>query len=174
ALMTYACAVAPTLHATASFHLPFWQRQPESGRLLIKPDHVACRVAEPCGNLGRVRADGLHDFATARDHCVQGCGHAIDHDVEEIPGRGGGRAPEDPGAAYFAGRVVKGSGAISAFPDVPAEHPLVKVGRARNVSGGKLDVADLAVRKRGRHPHYSNRLPKKVRRPVILRSRKRS
>jgi hypothetical protein len=51
----------------------------------------------------------------------------------------------------LAGRVVKGGAAIAACPDVPAEDPFVKVLRARNVGGGHLDVADLAVRKRGRH-----------------------
>src|SRR5206468_102307 len=131
-----------------------WRNPAPSVRLLIEPDHVSCGVAEPGRDLGRVRADWLHDLAAAGDDRVQSRGHAIDHDVEEIAGRGGGRAPEDPRAAYLAGRVVKGRGTVAPFPDVPAEHPLVKVGRARNVSGGKLDVADLAVRQRWRHLHF--------------------
>jgi len=59
--------------------------------------------------------------------------------------------PEHPGAAQWARRIVKGSAAIAAFPDDPAEHPLVEVGRARHVSRRHLDVTDLPIRKCGRH-----------------------
>ncbi len=61
--------------------------------------------------------------------------------------------PEHPGAAHLARRIVKGSAAIAAFPDDPAEHPLVEVGRARHVSRRHLDVTDLPIRKCGRHRH---------------------
>src|SRR6266576_4656828 len=50
------------------------------------------------------------------------------------------RGPEHPGAAHLARRIVKGSAAIAAFPDDPAEHPLVEVGRARNDSRRHFDV----------------------------------
>jgi hypothetical protein len=122
-----------------------------SGGLLAESDYVSCRVAEPGSDLGRIRADRLGDLAPVGDNRVDGRGYAVDHDVDEKAGRGCGRAPEYPRAAHLADRIVKGSAAITAFPEAPAEDPLVEIGRPRYVSGGNLDVADLAVRKRGRH-----------------------
>jgi hypothetical protein len=51
----------------------------------------------------------------------------------------------------LAGRIVKSSAAIAAFPDGPAEDLLIEIGRARNVRGGHLDVTNLSIHKRGRH-----------------------
>ena len=64
---------------------------------------------------------------------------------------------EYPTAAYFAGRVVKRDGTITSMSDVPPEDPPVEFGGKRYVGGGYLDVADLAVRKRGRHRCASER-----------------
>ena len=114
-------------------------------RFLVQPDYVAARIAEAGGDFGGVGAEGLHDLAAGGDDGVQGGGHAIHHDVEQQAGLGGGRASEDPGAADFAGGVVKGGGAISALADVPAEGAAVELGRARNVGGGHLEITDLAV-----------------------------
>src|SRR5437879_1286154 len=110
------------------------------------------RVAEPRSDLGSIRADRLDDLAPIRGDRVNGRGYAVDHDVDQKAWLGCGRAPEYPGAAHLAGRIVKGGTAIAALPDVPAEDPPVEIGRLRNVRGGNLDVADLAIRKRGRHP----------------------
>src|SRR5229473_1483337 len=120
-------------------------------RLLVEADYVSCRIAEPRSDLGRVGTDRLHDLASVSDDHVQGRGHTVNHDVKQKAGLGGGRAPDYPCPAHFAGGIVKGGAAITAFPDVPAEDALVEVSRARNVGGGHLDVADLAVRKRRGH-----------------------
>ena len=69
---------------------------------------------------------------------VNGRGHAINHDVKQEPGFAAGGGP---------------SAAIAAFPDDPAEHPLVEAGRARHVRRRHLDVTDLPIRKCGRHRH---------------------
>ena len=58
-----------------------------------------------------------------------------------------GPGPEHPGAAHLARRIVKGSAAIASFPDDPAEHPLVEVGRARNVSQTPVEVQDALLAK---------------------------
>ncbi len=52
-------------------------------RLLVESNDVAGRVPEPRGDLGRVHADGLHDFASVGDYGVDGPCDAVDHDVEE-------------------------------------------------------------------------------------------
>jgi len=121
--------------------------------LLVEADYVSCGIAKPGSDLGRVRADGLHDLTPVDYDRVNGRGHTVHHNVKQEPGLCGGRAPEHPRAAHFAGRIVKSSAAIAAFPDVPAEDALVEVGRARNVRSGHLDVTDFPIRKRGRHRH---------------------
>ena len=95
-----------------------------SGGLLVKADYVSRRVAEPRSDFGRVCANRLHDLAPIGDDHLHGRGHAVDDDVNEKTGLCGGRAPEYPSAAYFAGRIVKGRTTITALPDVPAEDPL--------------------------------------------------
>src|SRR5437773_7466008 len=117
--------------------------------MLIEADHVSSRVAEPRRDLGRIRADRLHNFTAQGDNRLKSRGHAIDHNVNEKAGRRGGRAPEHPGAAYFAGRIVKGGAAVTSLPDAPLEDLLVEFGGVRNVGGRNLDVADLAVTNRG-------------------------
>src|SRR5437660_12629012 len=97
---------------------------------LIEADHVSSRIPEPRRNVGRVRADRLHDLATVGDDGINGRGRAIDHNVKQKAGLCAGRAPEYPGAAHFAGRVIKGRTAIAACPDVPAEDLFVEVRRA--------------------------------------------
>src|SRR5205807_1819754 len=86
------------------------------------------------------------------------CRYAVDHDVDEKARRWRGRASQYPGAAHFPDAVVKGGAAIAALSDVPAEGPLIEVGRAGNIGGGHLDVTDLAVRKR-RHTLSFQRAP---------------
>src|SRR6266852_7660956 len=97
------------------------RRWPPSGGLLIEADHVSPRIPEPRSNLGRVRADGLHDLATIGDDSVNGRGHTIDHDVQEEARRSARWASEHPCAAHFSYGVVEGCAAVAAFPDVPAE-----------------------------------------------------
>src|SRR6266849_1778037 len=125
--------------------------QAPSGALLVEADYVSCRVAEPRSDLGRVRADRLHDLAPIGDDHLKTCRHAVDNDVNKKAGLRGGRAPGHTCAAHLAGRVIKGGMTITALPDVPTEHPCVEVSRARNVGGRNLDVTDLSVRKRGGH-----------------------
>lgn len=124
---------------------------PLSSGFLVEADYVAAGIAEAGGDLGGVSAEWLHDVAAGGDDGVQGGGHAVHHDVEQQAGLGGGRASKDPGAADFAGGVVKGGGAVSAFADVLAEGTAVEVGGAGNVGSGHFEVADLAVGARGGH-----------------------
>jgi len=119
--------------------------------LLVEADYVSSWIAEARGDLGRVRADGLHDLAPVGYDRINGSGYAVHHDVKEEAGLRGRRAPQHPGAAYFVDRIVKGSAAIAAFSDVPAEYSFVEVGRTRNVVGGHLDVTNFSIRKCRRH-----------------------
>ena len=52
-------------------------------RLLVDPDHISCRVAEPRGNLGSIRADRLRNFAPIRDDQLERRVYAVDHDVNQ-------------------------------------------------------------------------------------------
>ncbi len=61
-------------------------RKAASGGLLVEADDVSCRVAEPRSDLGRVRADRLHELASVGDDRVKGGGHAVNHDVNEKAG----------------------------------------------------------------------------------------
>src|SRR5579872_3493461 len=114
------------------------------GALLIKTDDVACRVAEPCRDLGRVCTDGLHDLAPVFNDLPNGRSHVVNHYVNQQPGFSCRRAPVHPAAAHFADRVVEGCTTIATRSDVPAKNAPVKLSRAGYVPGGKLEVTDLA------------------------------
>ena len=116
-------------------------------RLLVDPHHIPARIAKSGRNLGRIRADGLHDFTAARNDLVRRCCRAVHHYVNEEARRSSGRTPEDPGAAHFADSVVEGCAPIPALADLPAEHLPIEFGRPRNVRCRNLDVADFPVRK---------------------------
>ena len=51
--------------------------------LLIKTKDIACRIAESCGDLGRVRPERLDYLTSMRDDRVNRGGDAIHHDVEQ-------------------------------------------------------------------------------------------
>src|SRR6267378_2222548 len=124
-----------------------------SAGLLVEADHVSSRIAEPCRNLGRIRADRLHDLTPLRYHGIKGRRHAVHHDVKEEPRLCRGWAPQHPRAAHFVDRVVKRSAAIATLAALPAEDLLVEVSRPRNVRRGHLDVTDLSILERGSHHH---------------------
>src|SRR5258708_7412888 len=126
-----------------------WEQ--ESRRLLVETHHVSTRIAETRGDLGRVRADGLHDRAAVGDDGLHGYRYAVDHDVRHQAGCCAGRASENPGAAHLAYGIVKGDAAVVAFADVPSEYALVELRRASNVSGGHLDVAELSLSQKRSH-----------------------
>jgi len=71
--------------------------------------------------------------------------------LEQEAGLSRGRAPKHPGAAYFAGGIVKSGIAIAAFHYVPAKDSFVELGRSRNVSGRHLDVTDFPIYNGRRH-----------------------
>jgi len=96
----------------------------------------------------------VHDFSSVGDDRVNTGRNAVNHDVKEKARICGGWAPEYPGAAHFASRIVKGDGAITAFPNVPVKDALVKIGRARDIGGGHFDIANLSVRKGGWHTFF--------------------
>ena len=54
--------------------------------LLVQTYHISCWVAEPRSDLGRIRADRLHDFTTIGDDGVEGLGHIVNHHVNEKAG----------------------------------------------------------------------------------------
>src|SRR5206468_6140643 len=53
--------------------------------------------------------------------------------------------------AHFTGRVVKCRVAIAARSDAPAEDLPVELARTRDITSGKLNVANLTVCNRRRH-----------------------
>src|SRR5712692_3238751 len=57
-----------------------------SGGLLVEADDASCRIAEPGSDLGRVRADRLHDLAAMGYNRVNGRGYAVNHDVKQEAG----------------------------------------------------------------------------------------
>jgi tRNA-binding protein len=122
-----------------------------SGRLLVEPEHVPCRITKPGRDLGRVGVDGLYDHAAVGHDRLERRGNAVDHHVEEKAGLRGRRAAEHPSAAHLAGGVVEGGLAVVTLPDVPAEDVPIESRGARDVDGGNLDVADLAVRESRGH-----------------------
>src|SRR5258708_15162801 len=123
-----------------------WEQ--ESRRLLVETDHVSTRIAETRGDLGRVRADGLHDRAAVGDDGLHGYRYAVDHDVKHQAGCCAGRASENPRAAHLAYGIVKGDAAVVAFTDVPSEYALVELRRASNVTGEVHPLAEPARSKR--------------------------
>ncbi len=115
------------------------------GRLLVEAEHVSCGIAKPCGNLGRIPADGLHELAAVDNHGVNGRGHTVNPDVNE-QSRPRPRLPAGhPRPTYFTRGVVECGVAVPALPDPPAENFGVEVARTLNVNRRYLDVADLAV-----------------------------
>src|SRR5689334_3386738 len=116
-----------------------------SGRILIKAQHVSTRIAEARGDLRRVSANRLHDLAAVGDNSFNRGGNAIDHDVNEKSGSDGRRTANHPRAAYLAHAVIKGGAPITALTDLPSKNLPVEFSGAGNVSGGHLDIADLAV-----------------------------
>src|SRR5262249_12939297 len=121
------------------------------------------------GNLGSVNSDRLDNRATVRDDPVESRRDAVDHDVQEQAGLSGGRAIGKPGSADFTRGVVVRRAAVTALPGGPAKHGSIESGRLIDVVGNKLDVADLAVRARGRH-EISLLQPGRRGRTTILRS----
>src|SRR5262249_22232008 len=119
--------------------------------LLEDADDIASGVAESCGDLRRVAADRLHDFAAVGDDLFYGGSHAVHHDVKEKSGICAGRPSEHPGPAHFTHTVVKGDAAIAALANIPAERFFVELGRALGIFGRHFDVADFSVGKRRRH-----------------------
>src|SRR5207249_3645695 len=111
------------------------------------------RVLEPGSDLWSVGTNLLHDYAAIRHDRVDGLLDAVDHDIEEHSRLGRWRAAGYPRPTHLANRIVKGSGAVAALSDRPAEDVLVKSCRAADIGCRNFDVADLAVRERGRHQH---------------------
>jgi len=64
-------------------------------------------IAEPGGHLGRIRANGLHNFASVRDNQIGGSCDIVHHDIEQKTRRRSWRPADNPGAAYFTGRIVE-------------------------------------------------------------------
>src|ERR1700758_1572718 len=120
--------------------------------MLVEADYISARISKARGNLGRVRSDGLDDFAATGNDGVKRRGHTVHKDVEEQADGRPGRAPEEhPRAAHFADRIVKGGGAVTAPADVPTEEFAIKLRRARNVRSGHFEIANLAICHCGRH-----------------------
>jgi hypothetical protein len=95
---------------TSPFATPADQRpgRPIAGstRLLVEADHVSCWIAESRSDLGRVRADGLHDLAYTGDDRVKSRGHAVYHDVNRRPGFAPGSAQPETFASRVDGPCV--------------------------------------------------------------------
>src|SRR5207247_4667679 len=100
--------------------------------ILIEADNVASGVAEAGGDLGRVRADGLHELAPVGDDGVNRGGRTVHHDVNEQPWRGR-RSASHPGAAHLAHSIVERDRAVTALPDLPAENLLIEFSGAVDV-----------------------------------------
>lgn len=113
--------------------------------LLVEADHVAPGIAKARGDFRRVRADRLHELAAGSDDRVNRGGHAINHDVDEQPGRRRRRPPRDPGAAHFPHAIIEGGRAVTALSDPPAENLFIEFSRPPDVARRNLDVANLPV-----------------------------
>src|SRR2546430_5266474 len=119
-------------------------------RLLIEANHVAGRISKPRGNLWRVGADRLDDFAAACDDGFHRCGHAVDHDVYEESGLGRRRPTGDPGATDLSDGIVEREVTVTAPANIPAENPTIELRRPPDVCGGNIQGAKLTVsNKRG-------------------------
>src|SRR5580704_2042920 len=75
--------------------------------VLVDAQHISRRIAKLRGNLGRIRADGLHDLASVLDDQVYGGCRVVHHDVDHQPGRGMRRAAKHPDATNFADSIIK-------------------------------------------------------------------
>src|SRR2546430_6322601 len=120
-------------------------------RLLIEANHVAGRISKPRGNLWRVGADRLDDFAAACDDGFHRCGHAVDHDVYEESGLGRRRPTGDPGATDLSDGIVEREVTVTAPANIPAENPTIELRRPPDVCGGNLEGADLTISKNPWH-----------------------
>src|SRR5579862_9532638 len=99
-------------------------------RILVQAPDIADGVGEPRGDLGRVRADGLHDRAAVGDDARNRCLDAVDHDVNEhAHGLRGGTA-KHPGAADLADAIVESERAIAASAGFPSEDLTIERGRS--------------------------------------------
>src|SRR5215472_9962579 len=119
-----------------------------AGRLrgvLVEAEDVAGGIAEARSDFGRVRADGLHDFAALGNHLVHGSGNVVYQDVHQQADLGRRGTAQHECTAYFVDAIVKGRGTVAALPDVPAENAFVEVRGASNVGGRHFDVADFSV-----------------------------
>src|SRR3954451_4982515 len=90
--------------------------------LLIQPEHVPTRIAEPRRNFRRVHADRLHDLATVREDGFDRDVHVVGHDVDEQARGRRWLTACHPGSADLAGCVVEGEMAVATFARRPAEH----------------------------------------------------
>src|SRR6266850_3187319 len=97
-----------------------------SRRLLIKADDISCRITKSRGYLRCVHTDRLHNRASVSNDGVDGCGYAVNHDVDQEAGLRRRSAAEHPCSAHLAHRVVKGGTAVAALPDLPSENLFVK------------------------------------------------
>ena len=58
-------------------------RRARSDGLLVEADHVSRRIAEPCSDLGCIRAAWLHDLSSVGHYLLNGRGHAVNHHVKQ-------------------------------------------------------------------------------------------
>jgi hypothetical protein len=96
----------------------------------------------------------LHKIATVGDDRAKRGADTVDHDVEQQPGRCPRRPASDPGAAHFASRIVERDGTVASLACPPAEDLFVKLGRAPDINGWDLDVANFAVSQCWRHDRH--------------------
>jgi hypothetical protein len=114
--------------------------------LLIETKYISTRVSEPRGDLWRIDADWLYEFAPVGKNRLYRGGDTIHHDVYQQARRCRGWSFEDPCTGHFTYPIIEGDGAIVAPPDPPAEDFLVEPGRTIDIDCGHFDVADLPVR----------------------------
>jgi len=73
----------PYRRAAAPRHMRGFHRAPATvplTRFLVKPNHVSRRVAKSRSNLGSIRPNCVHDFATVRGHRIHRRSDTVDHD----------------------------------------------------------------------------------------------
>src|SRR5207237_9207644 len=99
------------------------------------------------GNLRSITTYRLHDLSSVRNHRVDRCGDAINHDINQESRLGRWFPPQHPSAAHFANRIIKGNCAVAACPGIPTEDRLVEVGGSRNVARRHFQVTYLSVSK---------------------------
>src|SRR5256885_16963930 len=81
---------------------------------------ITCRITKARGHLWCVYTDGLYDCASVSSDCVDGCGYAVNHDVDQQARLRRCSAAEHPRATHLAHRVVKGDTAVAALSDLPS------------------------------------------------------